>query len=90
MTRVKLCDEIKDFVLVDSMRGWWTWGVHEKSLNTHCFLVLCSVPQRLGQVLVMSWQANIHEMLRLIPTLSNEGLSAYFDSMIPGLPGMKI
>jgi hypothetical protein len=47
LTRVQFCEEIKAFVSGESMRDWRNHGVHEKSLSTYCFLVRCSIPQRL-------------------------------------------
>ncbi len=67
---VKFCDEIEKFVSSKAVRGWWKQGVHPKSSSTYCYLVQCSVPERLmGLALVSSWQANINDMLRSIPTI---------------------
>jgi hypothetical protein len=69
LTRVKYCDEIEEFVSCVAMREWWNRGVGKKSLRTYCFLVRCGIPARLGLVQVQSWQANIYDMLGLIPTI---------------------
>jgi hypothetical protein len=77
------------------MRDWWNQGVHDKSLITYCFLVRCSIPACFwGLALVSSWQANIHEMMRRIPTIATadnkdnhgdgddkEGIITYFDTI---------
>ena len=64
----------------EAMLDWWDQGVHEKSLSTYCFLVRCSIPGRiLGVAVVSSWQATICKLLSSIPTVSTEGLDAYFD-----------
>jgi hypothetical protein len=82
LTNVKFFDEIEKFVCCEAMWGWWNQGVHEKSLSTYCFLVRCSIPARFsGLALVSSWQANIHDMLRRIPTVSAEVLNVYFDTI---------
>ena len=71
LTRVKFCDEIEEFVSSDAMRNWWNQGRHEKSLRTYCFLVRCDIPARCsGLTPVKSWQVNINDMLRSIPTIS--------------------
>jgi hypothetical protein len=61
------------------MRDWWNHGVHERSLSTYNFFVRCNIPQRVGLVQPRIWQANIHGMLRRIPSISPEGLDSYFD-----------
>jgi hypothetical protein len=93
LMRVKFCDEIEKFVSCKAMQDWWNQRVHERCLGTYCFLVRCSIPERFsGLALVTSWQANIHEMLRSIPTVSapdddddgedgDEGMNAYFDTI---------
>jgi hypothetical protein len=81
LTNVEFCKKIKEFVSCEVMRDWWNQGVHEKSLSTYCFLVQCSIPDCLGLVLVRIWQANIHEMMGRIPTVSTDGLNAYFDTI---------
>ena len=47
LTSVKFCYNIEKFVSCESMRDWWNRGVHDKSLCTFCFLVRCSIPERL-------------------------------------------
>jgi hypothetical protein len=64
------------------MQEWWNQGVHERCLSTYSFLVRCDIPARIvGLALVSSWQATIHDMLRIIPTISNEGRNAHFDAI---------
>ena len=41
----------------------------------------CNIPERIGLVQARKWQLNIHEMLRRIPSISPEILSAYFESI---------
>jgi hypothetical protein len=81
LTNVVFCDEIEEFVSAESMRGWWNHGVSEKALSTYCFLVRCSIPQRLSLVLIRKWQASVHGMLRRIPSIPTQGLNAYFHSI---------
>jgi len=81
LTNVCFCVEIEEFVSGESMREWWNHGVHERSLSTYCFPVRCNIPERLGLVQARKWQANIHEMLRRIPSISPNGLDSYFDSI---------
>jgi hypothetical protein len=79
---VKFSDEVEELVSCETMREWWNQGVHEKSLSTHCFLVRCSIPERiLGLALVSSWKINIYNTLKFIPTIATEGMNAYFDTM---------
>ena len=69
LTRVKFSDEIEHLVSHKAMQGWWNQGIHERCLSTYCFLVQCSIPARCsGLTPVNSWQANINNMLRSIPT----------------------
>jgi hypothetical protein len=71
LTRVEFCDEIEEFVSRVAMRDWWNHGVHQRCMVTYCFLVRCGIPARFsGLALVSSWQANINDMLRGIPTVS--------------------
>ena len=71
LKRVKFCDEIEEFVSHKAMQVWWNQGVHVRCLSTYCFLVQCSIPARfLGLTPLKSWQANIYDMLRSIPTIS--------------------
>ncbi len=73
---------IEEFVSCEALQVWWNRGVHEMSLCTYCFLVRCSIPERFVDLaLVSSWQVNIHEMLRGIPTIDTRALDAYFDSI---------
>jgi hypothetical protein len=82
LTCVKFCDEIEKFVPYETMQLWWNQGSHTMTLSTYCFLVRCGIPKRLsGLAMVSSWQANIHDMLRGIPTITDEGMSAYFDAI---------
>ncbi len=82
LTSVEFCDEIEEFVSCEVMRGWRNRGIHVKSLSSYCFLVRCSIPAHFsGLALVSSWQANIYDMLRSIPTNSAEGMNAYFDAI---------
>ena len=71
LTRVKFCDEIKEFVSCDAMSDWWNRGVGKMSLRTYYFLVRCDISARFkGLALVGSWQATIHDMLRIVPTIA--------------------
>ncbi len=82
LTSVEFCDEIEEFVSCSAMRDWWNRGLHEKSLSTYCSLVRCSIPVRSsGLAKISSWQVNIHDMLKRIPSISTEGMNAYFDSI---------
>ena len=82
LASVVFCDEIEEFVSIKSIRDWWDHGIHEKSLSTYNFFVRCSLPRRLGFVRPMKWRANIHEMLRRIPTISSKkGLKSYYISI---------
>ncbi len=63
------------------MRDWWNHGVHER-LSTYCFLVRCNIPECVGLVRPRKWHANIHGMLRHIPSISPKGsLNSYLDSI---------
>lgn len=81
LTSVVFCNEIEDLVTTASMRYWWNNGTHEKSISTYCFLVRSDVPERLGRVRQIKWQANIHKMLKRIPSITDEHRVAYFNSI---------
>jgi hypothetical protein len=68
LMRVEFCEEIESFVSGESMRDWWFFGVHEKSLSTYCFFARCNIPERIGLVQARKWQIDIHEMLKHIPS----------------------
>jgi len=71
LTRVKFCDEIEELVSCDARSDWWNRGVGKMSLRTYCFLVRCDISARFkGLALVSSWQATIHDMLRIVPTIT--------------------
>jgi hypothetical protein len=81
LTNVRFCDEIEEFVSGELMRDWWNHGVHER-LSTYCFLVRCNIPECVGLVRPRKWHANIHGMLRHIPSISPKGsLNSYLDSI---------
>ena len=93
LTRVKFCDKIEEFVSCDAMSDWWNRGFGKLSLRTYCFLVRCHIPARFkGLALVSSWQATIHDMLRIISTIAapnnrldkddEEGMNAHFDAKL--------
>ena len=54
---------------------------HEKCLRTYSFFVRGNIPERVGLLLPRMWQSNIHDMLGGIPSISSEGLDAYFRSI---------
>ena len=93
LTRVKFCDKIEEFVSCDAMSDSWNRGVGKLSLRTYCFLVRCDISARFkGLALVSSWQATIHNMPRIIPTIAapnnrldeddEEGMNAHFDAKL--------
>jgi len=79
LSSVEYCEEIEEFVSGESMRDWWNHGVHERSPSTYCFFVQCNIPGRVGLLQATKWQFNVHEMLRRIPSVTIEDLSAYFE-----------
>ncbi len=82
LRRVKFCDEIEEFVSSHAMRVWWNQGRHERSLCTYRFLVRCRIPvQFVGLAPISSWQANINDMLRIMPTIYNWDMDNYFNKI---------
>jgi hypothetical protein len=81
LSNVEFCPRIEEFVSCEAMRDWWNQGVHEQCLSTYCFLVRCSIPERLGVVQVRSWRSNIYDMLRRIPTIGAKGMKSFFASI---------
>ena len=79
-TNVKFGKEIEEFVSNGSM---WDWhqGARKKYLRMWCFLVRRSVPERFSCLATVStWQVNIYDMLRNIPTISAM-MNSYFDAI---------
>jgi hypothetical protein len=80
LTRVKFSDEIEEFVSCDAMREWWNRGVGKKSLRTYGFLVRCDILARFaGLSKISTWQANINDMLRIVPTVA--AVDDHFDTI---------
>jgi hypothetical protein len=87
LRRVKFCNKIEEFVSSHAMRVWWNQGRHERSFCTYRFLVRCRIPVRLaGLAPVSSWQANINDMLRIMPTIYNWDMDNYFDTINSRIP----
>jgi hypothetical protein len=76
--KVQFCDEIEEFVTGESLRDLWGNGTSERALRTFNFLVRCNIPARLEQLITRQWQANIHEMIRGIPSVDYVALDDYF------------
>ena len=78
LTNVEFCAEIEAFVSCEAMRDWWNRGVHYRCLGTYTFLRKHDIPNRMGLVRVQSWQNNIYEMLRCIPTAHTDDMCTLF------------
>jgi hypothetical protein len=50
-------------------------------LSAYCFLVKGNIPKRFGLEQPRIWQANIHGMLRRIPSITSKDLEKYFESI---------
>ena len=48
---------------------------------TYCFLMQCNIPERVGVIKPREWKRNIHDMLKLIPSISSVDLDAFLDSI---------
>ncbi len=81
LTSVFFCDEIEQFVSAESMRGWWSNGIHKRCIGTYCFLVRCNILERVGRLRSNIWLASIREMLTRIPLLLHRDVDCYFDSI---------
>ncbi len=75
------CDEIEEFVSDTLMQDWWNQGVHKKCLSTYCFLGRCNIPMSVNDQTQRMWRFNIHPMLQCIPSIANNNLHNYFDSI---------
>jgi hypothetical protein len=80
LNKLQFCDEIEEFVSGESLRDWWNNGISKCSLETYNFLVRCNIPARMDQ-LMGRWQANIHELLRSIPSIDFDDLYDYFNTI---------
>ncbi len=81
MTHVVLCDVIKTIVSRMLMKYWWNQGVHKKCLSIYCFLVQENIPMRVGKLTKNRWHINIHHVLQHIPSIAEDDLHLYFDSI---------
>ena len=81
LERVQFCDDVEEFVSGGSIREWWDNGTSERSLKTYNFLIRCKVPERLEQLIVKQWHANIHEMIRGIPCIGIRALDDYLNTI---------
>jgi hypothetical protein len=78
---VVFCDMIENFVSRTQMKYWWNQGVHKKCLSTYCFLVEDNIPMRVRNLTQSRWHINIHNMLQRIPSIAEDNLHLYFDSI---------
>ena len=81
LERVQFCDIIEEFVSGESIRDWWDNGTSERSLKMYNFLIRCKVPERLEQLMMRQWQANIHEMIKRIPSFKIDTLDDYLNTI---------
>ncbi len=81
LTRVVFCDMIENFVSRTRMKYWWNQGVHEKCLSTYCFLVGDNIPMKVRNLTQNRWHINIHNMLQSIPSIAEDNLHLYFESI---------
>jgi hypothetical protein len=81
LTRVVFCDMIKKIVSRTLMKYWWNQGVCKKCLSTYCFLVEDNIPIRVRNLTQNRWYINIHNMLECIPSIAEDNLHLYFDSI---------
>ena len=89
LEKVQFCDEIEELVSGASL-DWWGNGASERALRTFNFLVRCNIPARLVQPLIArQWQANIHDMLRGIPSVNFVALKDYFNTIESKLTGYE-
>ena len=88
---VQFCDDIEEFVSGESLRDWWNNGVSEgETYRTYNFLVQCNVPTRLLLLIETQWQANIHDMLRIIPSISFDDIDDHFNAIDSKLTAYEI
>ncbi len=81
LERVQFCDYVEEFVSGESIRDWWDNGTSVRSLKMYNFLIRCDIPARLEQLIVRQWQANLHEMLRRIPSVDIVTLDDYLNTI---------
>lgn len=56
------------FVLGKSTRDWWNHGISEHALYAYGILVQSNIPEQMGIFQVRTWQMNIFDMLKCIPS----------------------
>lgn len=78
LTHIQFCDEIEAFVSEESMKHWWNCGLHEYSVRTFGLLSGSNIPKRVSELKASKWKERIHQMLRQIPSISEEDLIYHF------------
>jgi hypothetical protein len=81
LLQVQFCPRIEECVASEAIRNWWNQGLHKQCLATYCFLVRCSILERLGFIRVQNAQANIFDMLGRVPTIRRAKLDLFFASI---------
>jgi len=78
LTHIQFCDEIEAFVSEESMKHWWNCELHEYSVRTFGLLSGSNIPKRVSELKASKWKERIHQMLRQIPSISEEDLIYHF------------
>lgn len=66
---IEFCEEINTFMSELLLQDLWNHGVSEHSLMTFSFLASRNIPERLGMLKEWTWKANVHDMLKRIPSI---------------------
>jgi hypothetical protein len=73
--------------LVQPLKGWWTpssvfpYTHISKNMLSFRFLVKCNIAQRLSTIGVRKWQMKIKNLVERAPSISDDKLETYFDTI---------
>ena len=72
---IEFCTDIEEFLDLMLLRDWWKCGVSTRLIRTYSFLAQYNIPKRFGdlkrygETKVLTWTAQIQDMLQRIPTM---------------------
>ena len=81
LVKIEFCEEIEEFVSMESLQVWWNNGVSPYSLTMYCFFIRHCFPKRLSKLGPIKWHTNIHNMLERIPTVPIRDVNKYLNSL---------
>ena len=88
--KIQFCHEIEEFLSGESFRHWWNNVSLDKSFRIYNILIRYNIRTRLDMLPNLQWRANIHDMLKLIPSFGFDNKDYYFKSIDSKLTNYEI